>query len=244
MTGFLLLDQVIDHEIDFLPGHVALVLELIEPQGFNGHGGVHHADLGNVQQRDASFELIAHQVAPTVDDPPGFVGVVADGVRVMPGGHHGDIAGRPVEGAFVVAVQPQMAERGVALAILGTGGQFAGLGQIGNLVPMLDAPRIDRLPHLVGPHHVHIVVVPFGHLVLGVLGEHLPEHGAIAQGLAANPVTDILGGLALNFVDHAHAETDGAEGFRAVNDVEPVGKPTRNGANGYRLGRGLENFSS
>jgi len=132
-----------------------------------------------------------------------------------------------------------VAERGVALAWVGIGCKPAGLAQVGYLIPLLDAPGVDRLPHLGRDHHVEIVVVALGDLVLVVLVQHLAEHGAIAERLAADPRAEILRRPALDLVDDADAEPDRAQRLGAARHI---GKP---GDGGRRDGarRGADEFA-
>ena len=71
---------------------------------------------------------------------------------------------------------------------------------------------------LAGNHHVEIVEIAFGDFVLVVLVQHLAEHRAIAQRLPPDIEAQILGCLALNFVDDADAQADGPDWIGRTQD--------------------------
>ena len=160
--------------------------------------------------------------------PPGLLGVVPEGVRVVPAGQHADVARRPFHPVSVL-VQPEVPEWRVALPGIGLRGEPPGLGEVGDLLPFRDALGVDGLPHLGGDHHVHVVEVAFRHLVLVVLVQHLPDHRAVAEGLAANREPEVLRRLALDLVDDADREADGADPLAAAGDVgeSPRKRPRR-----------------
>ena len=227
MTLFFLLDQEINEEIDFLPGHVALVLELENAHRLDAQGRVHDADLRDVQQSDLASEILAEQFGPTLDLPARLLGVIAEGIGVVPSWNHGDVTRWPFC-PIPVLVEPQLAKGGVTLPQLGIRGEPAGFAQIGDLVPVLDSSNINGLPDLGGNENVHVVVIAFGELVLIVLVEHLAEHGPIPQRLAADGHSQILRGLALNLVDDAHPQPDRANALLGLGNVEGIRKTAGN----------------
>ena len=220
-------------------GHVPLVLERVGPESLDAEGRVHDADLGNVEQRDRTLEVLAEQLRPALDGPAGVVGVVSERVGVVPARHHGDVARRSVD-VLAVRVDPQMAERRVALSRFGFGREPSGLGQIGDLVPVADALGVDGLPYPGRPHHVHVVVVALRDLVLIVLVQHLAEHPAVAERLASDGEPQVHGCLRLDFVDDAHPQTDGPDGVGRTHDR---GKCGDRGARRRCLGGGSQELA-
>ena len=157
----------------------------------------------------------------------------------MPAGDHGDVARGPVD-VVAVLVDPEVAERRVALARVGVGREPPGLAEIRDLVPVADALRVNGLPHAGRPHHVHVVVVALRDLVLVVLVQHLAEHRAIAERLPPDLESQVDGRLPLNLVDDAHPQADGPDGVVRTHDR---GKSGDHRACGSRPGGGSEELA-
>jgi hypothetical protein len=191
----------------------ALVAELLQTKRLDRHRRVHHADLRHVKQRDLALEVLVEQLAPAFDRPPSRLRIVAHRVGVVECRAHADVL-RGSLGLVAVLVDPQEEIRRVALPHARLRRQLAGLGQIGDFIPVLDLLGIDRLPHLCRQHHIHVVVVAFGDFILIVLVQHLAEHVAVAHGLTGYRKAKLLCRFVLDLVDLANAKTDAAQAVR------------------------------
>ena len=105
MTFLFFLDEKIDQDINLLAGHIALVLEVDQANGFRCHGRIHDSDLRHIQQRGSASVLLVKQFAPTLQFAISLFGVVAESVCVVPGWNGRDPTGRSIH-QITALVQP------------------------------------------------------------------------------------------------------------------------------------------
>ena len=123
---------------------------------------------------------------------------------------HDDVV-RGARHLVAVFVAPHELVGGIALPDARFRRQLSGLGEIGDLVPILELLGVDGLPHFGRSHHTHIVVIAFGDFVLVVLVQHFAEHFAVSERLTGDWETQILRRFVLDFVDLADAKADASQ---------------------------------
>ena len=126
MVFLLFLYQEVHQEIDFGLGHVTLIFKFEQAHGLKTHSCVHHANLRNVQQSDLAFKIRAKQFCPGIDCAARFLGIVSNGIGVVPPWHHGDVLGWSLN-VIAVFIHPKMPKRSIALANFRIWRKFAGL---------------------------------------------------------------------------------------------------------------------
>src|SRR5262249_34598702 len=84
-------DQIIDEEVDFGFGHIALVAELLQPECFDCQGTVHRADGRHIEQCYLALPFLVEQFAPALDRASSRLRVVTYRISVVPSGHHDDV---------------------------------------------------------------------------------------------------------------------------------------------------------
>src|SRR5262249_60128743 len=163
-------DQIIDEEVDFGFGHIALVAELLQPECLDCQGTVHRADGRHIEQCYLALPFLVEQFAPALDRASSRLRVVTYRISVVPSGHHDDVTRRPLHLATVfVAPHPFVWSRALANARFRR--QLSSLGEIGDLVPVLDPLSVAGLKRLRRLQQGQVVVVPFTDLVCRLLLE-------------------------------------------------------------------------
>ena len=233
MACALLRDQELDQYVDLGAGHVPLVAEFMDSQRFEGQRRLHCAHLRRPGQHDGPREFVAQQVSPTVDHAARAFRVVADGVRIVPGGEHRYPARRPGR-PVALGVEPQVAERGVALACLRVGREAAGLAQVGHLVPVRYPRGIDGLKHPRRDESVHVVEMALRHVIFAVGIRHRGQQRAVSERLPLYFESEIARGAGLEFVDDASRQAHHPQ--RRVRGPEDTGQARRQGGAGARRG--------
>ena len=96
MAGFLGLDQDLDGLVDLFAGHVALVAVRDVAPRLDGHGGIHNADLGDVENGAPAFELRIEQLMPVLDGTLDDIGTDTQCIGVVNDWNAARPAGRTV----------------------------------------------------------------------------------------------------------------------------------------------------
>ncbi len=143
VPALLLLDEVLEDLVDLGLRHVALVGEGHDAGGLDCHGGVHEADLGIVDQRDAALELVVDQDGPRVLLADLLL-VVAERVGVVVGRRHRQLARLARRERDAVVLEEDLAEGRVAVALLATLLQRTELVQPADLAPPCDVRRVEH----------------------------------------------------------------------------------------------------